>query len=277
MKTVTVVLNGFKRQHTLPEQLEALAAQSHPIEKIFYFNLRKKDTTHLPDYELLEKHGVEYADTSHDYGVWGRFTFALNATTDFICVLDDDVIPGKRYIENCVASYSKKKGIYGTLGSAYDFRKKEFVNYGWKGVNNDEIRQVNYLYQTWFMPREALHAFWSESRPERLTRNRRCGEDMNISLMAKKKLGIKTYVVPHPENDRELWGNVTAEKYGVDEHAIHLDPELQKAMVSFYQFAVSQGMEVVCSVFRRTVLRVSRFFSKLLFLNKRVPTADPIL
>lgn len=244
MKRVTVVLNGYKRQATLTRQLDALQNQSQPIEKIMYFNLKSNDPQYQPDYKMLDRLGVEYADTSHDYGVWGRFTFALNATTDFVCIMDDDIIPGRRYIENCVNSYTKKPGIYGTMGTVIDFKKSTSVNYGWKDINNAEAVQVNYLYQTWFMPREALHAFWSELRPETLTRNRKCGEDMNVSLMAAKKLGIRTYVVPHPEEDKELWGNIAGDEYGIDDFAIHLNPEIQKTMYDYLRFSISQGLEI---------------------------------
>src|SRR5690606_25281842 len=114
-----------------------------------------------------------------------------------------------------------------------------------QGINNTGITQVNYLYQTWFMPREALHAFWSEMRPEDLTRNRRCGEDINLTLMAKKVLGLKTYVVPHPPDNREYWGNVIGDEYNNDEFAIHLDPVMLDAMRRFFKFATLAGMEVV--------------------------------
>jgi len=266
MKTVTVVLNGYKRQNTLAEQIEKLKNQTHPIEKIFYFNLKSNDPQFTPDYELLAREGIEYAETSHHYGVWGRFTFALNATTDFVCIMDDDIAPGKKYIENCVKSYEKQPGVYGTLGSAVDPKTKQFCNYGWKENNNDKAVQVNYLYQTWFMPREVLHAFWSEMVPEDLTRKRRIGEDMTVSLMAKKKLGLKSYVAPHPSNDQDLWGNIIGHKYGVDDFAVHLNSDLQIAMRKYLDHAIKSGLELPgdkwSSFFARSQHILSRFFNR---------------
>lgn len=246
MKTVTVVLNGFKRQNTLAEQVESLKNQTYPIAKIFYFNFKSADPQFIPDYELLDREGVEYAETSHHYGVWGRFTFALNANTDFVCIMDDDIVPGKKYIENCVSSYEKQPGIYGTMGSLFEQKNgvlHKVHNYGWKDINNDKAIQVNYLFQTWFMPRKALNSFWSEMVPDDMTHNRRIGEDMTVSLMAQKKLGLKSYVVPHPANDKCLWGNTTGDKYGVDEFAVHVNPDLQKAMEKYFYFVVDSGLE----------------------------------
>ncbi len=243
MKTVTVVLNGFKRQFTLPEQVASIKTQTYPIKKIMYWNLSSEDSAYKPDYDLLRRESIEYAETSHDYGVWGRFTFALNATTDFICIMDDDILPGRRYIENCVNSYQLQPGIYGAFGTCFR-RDGGGIHYGWKETHNWTARQVNYLYQTWFMPREALSAFWAEVISEARTKNRHIAEDIHISLMAKKYLGLRSYVVPHPENDRELWGNTAGLKYGLDEHAVHLNPELRAAMEDYFSYAIHEGLEI---------------------------------
>ncbi len=245
MKTVTIVLNGFKRQHTLAKQLQSIKEQSYPVEKILYFNLKSSDKNYCPDYALLEQAGVEYADTSHDYGVWGRFTFALNAKTDFVCVMDDDIIPGKRYIENCIASYKKQPGIYGASGLIVNFKNNRLEHYGWMGHKNANIKKVIYLHNTWFMPRKVLHAFWAHMAPEALTHNWRCGEDMHISLVAKKAFNLSTYVVPHPTDNQDYWGNIAGIEQTQDEHAIHFDPSIVRSMREFFKFSILSGLKVV--------------------------------
>jgi|GEM_PF-5736949 len=242
-KTVTVVLNGYKRQISLAEQLESLALQSFPVDRIMYWNLKSNASRYQPDYQLLAKMGVETAETSHDYGVWGRFSFALNSNSDFICMMDDDIVPGQRYIENCMACYEKQAGIYGTLGSAFSRSTNELMNFGWKECHNPAPVHVNYLYQTWFMPRKALNAFWSEPVAEHRTQNRHMAEDIHLSLMAQTKLGLKTFVAPHPIEEPQLWGNIAKEKYGLDIHAVHLKPEMQVAMKAYLDQAFSLGLE----------------------------------
>jgi hypothetical protein len=37
---------------------------------------------------------------------------------------------------------------------------------------------------------------------------------MHFSYTIQKYLNLKTYVPPHPENDRSLWGSLKGEKYG---------------------------------------------------------------
>lgn len=245
MKTVTIILNGFKRYHTLAAQIQAIKNQSYPVDKIMYFNLKSSDPKFQPDYALLAREGVELIESTHDYGVWGRFSLALNARTDFICIVDDDIIPGSRYIENCVSSYEKQPGIYGTMGSIIEKNTGRWIQYGWRDINNQEIKQVNYLYQTWFFPREVIHAFWSNPLPEELLQNRRIGEDIHISLMAQKWFGLKTYLVPHPTHDKNFWGNISGEQHGIDEFAVHLNPEMQRAMIVYLNFAINNGLEIL--------------------------------
>ena len=65
--------------------------------------------------------GIEYdedtytelnADLSnYNYGVWARFAYALNARTDYVCVLDDDTIPGNRWLGNCLNTYRNSSWI----------------------------------------------------------------------------------------------------------------------------------------------------------------------
>lgn len=265
MKQVTVVLNGFKRQRTLAQQIESLKKQTYPVARIMYFNLKSDDPQFIPDYEMMDREGVEYATASHDYGVWGRFTFALNTTTDFVCIMDDDIIPGRKYIESCVKSYEKCPGIYGPMGSVFNAKMDGLINYGWKGINNNEPVRVNHLYQSWFMPRAALHAFWSKIVPEDLTNNRHIGEDMTVSLMAKKVLGLNTYVAPHPADDMELWGNTTGDEYGLDEYAVHLNKEMQVAMTKFHTYAFNTGLEVISEGrLVNIVLRARSFINRAL-------------
>ena len=59
--------------------------------------------------------------------------------------------------------------------------------------------------------REWLSAFWREL-PNPIYKT--CGEDMHFSYMLQKYLNIKTYVPPHPHNDKEMWGSLKGSEYG---------------------------------------------------------------
>ena len=237
--TVTAVLNGFKRQKTLPAQIAALKNQTYKLSRIMYWNLKSDNPEYQPDYELLKREGIEYAETSHDYGVWGRFSFALNANTDFICIMDDDVIPGPGYIQNCMETYGKQPGVLGMMGSVIVEENRKWIQYGWRDINNVKPVQVMYLYQSHFFPTKVLQAFWYEIPQPELICNRRIGEDMHLTYVAQKYFKMNAYVVPHPKDNRNIWGNIVGEKYGKDEHAVHLSHFNE--MVEFLKLLVKKG------------------------------------
>ena len=103
MDTVTFVLNTWQRPHTLKEQLDALSEQTiKPSELMVWQNqpTDPKNAFHLQD----NTGSIKISHNNYNYGVWARFAFALNAKSDYICLLDDDTIPGIRWTENCISS-----------------------------------------------------------------------------------------------------------------------------------------------------------------------------
>lgn len=238
MKTVTVILNGFKRKHTLKQQIESLKNQSYPIERIVYFTL-KSDV--LEDYEYLRKENVELIECSNNYGVYGRFSIALNFDSDFIYIMDDDIIPGSNFIKTCVHCCLNKTGIYGSSGlrrrKDADFNQLHdlFDFFGWIQVwwgneGNLEPVEVSYLCNGWFFPSYVLHDFWREGIFKGLASDRKIAEDMHLSYTAWKYSGIKSYVVPQHKYDHSMHGNICGVDYSEDESAIHLDETLLKKM-----------------------------------------------
>ena len=98
---ITVILNGFRRAKNLNEQLEALQNQTiKPDEILLWYNNPNNGTE--PNYDIGTKIPTAYCN--YNWGVWARFYFALNAKNPYICVFDDDTIPGKKWLENCFRS-----------------------------------------------------------------------------------------------------------------------------------------------------------------------------
>lgn len=189
MSTITVVLTKYKRLHLFQEQLEAINSQS------------------IAPTEIL------VCDNSVDnLGVWARFALALNAKSDFVCVIDDDTIPGNQWLENCMTQMEIQEGLYGTCG--YIFLSKEYMNnkrIGWPNPNDKTIK-VDYVVHNWFFKKDWLKYYWSEI-PE--PKYWLCGEDMHFSYQM-QKIGIETFVPPHPQNDQSLWGSLKGNEYGRD-------------------------------------------------------------
>ena len=150
-----------------------------------------------------------------------RFAYALNCRTDYVCVLDDDTIPGTRWIENCVKTYETHPGLLGGIGLWFNNKNYELellengevAKFGWQ-VNNPEPVQVDIVGHSWFFARDLLSVFWREIPDNRWTML--CGEDIHFSHMLQKYTDLKTWVPPHPPKDTSMWSSLKAIQYGGD-------------------------------------------------------------
>lgn len=217
--TVSCILNCYKRYDLVSSWLTQIKAQSlNPSEIHILFNTK-------PPQDLLEK---LYQDPklsniviSHsNIGVWNRFAYALNSKTDFICIFDDDTIPGCRWLENCYESFKQQPGVYGTVGLCLH-DKDDYMNhtrYGWPSSNTSTV-EVDLVGHSWFFKRDWLTLYWNDLPP--VSGFDFMGEDMHLSFAVQRYLGISTYVPPHPPDSLEMWGSTMPQR-GVDLNAISM-------------------------------------------------------
>jgi len=220
---ITAILNGYKRGDNLNEQLEALKNQTLPPDEILLWYNNPGDND-LLNYDIGMEIPVAYCN--YNFGVWARFYFAMNARNPYVVVFDDDTIPGKKWLENCMKTMETNEGLLGTVGLIYPQPKpphessyfEPYVRVGWpnKGNNNEPV-QVDFVGHSWFFKKEWLsHLVRELPNPEYNI----CGEDMHFSYMLQKYANIPTFVPPHPIDDKELWGSLKGNKYGADENSI---------------------------------------------------------
>ena len=216
---ITCILNGYKRGVNLQEQLEALKNQSLPPDEILvWYNNPGEDT--LINYDIGTEVPVAYCN--YNFGVWARFAYAFMARNPYVCVFDDDTIPGKKWLENCMNTMKTHEGLLGTVGLVYpkplppeqSSYYEPYVRVGWPdGGNIEETMEVDLVGHSWFFKKEWLSHMWREiPNPKYNT----CGEDMHFSYMLQKYAGIKTFVPPHPITDKEMWGSIKGAQYGGD-------------------------------------------------------------
>ena len=231
---VTVILNTYKRPHTLRPQYEAVVGQSCMPAEVFVWQNHPDHGQGVEvdpsafDQDVLDR-CVTVNSVNTNFGVWGRFAFALNARTTYVCVLDDDTIPGARWLENCLETMRTHRGLLGAVGIVHEGTASfaEHRRVGWCAPNQN-VEAVDYVGHAWFFEREWLTAFWRElpsrelfayeSEPHALC----AGEDMHFSYTLQKYLGLGTFVPPHPVTDRSLWGSDPdlAAAYGTDDAAV---------------------------------------------------------
>jgi glycosyltransferase involved in cell wall biosynthesis len=249
MNKISVILNGYKRRLQLDEQLAAINNQTvKPDEILLWYNNPGDDS--LINYDIMKK--IPTALCNVNFGVWSRFAYALNCSHEYICIFDDDTIPGRKWLENCLNTINNVNGLLGTVGLLYTIPLpnqhdkcsyfEHYIRFGWPH-NNKYVQQVDFVGHSWFFKKEWLSYFWFE-QPNPIFKT--CGEDMHFSYMLQKHLGINTFVPPHPHNDKEMWGSIKGTEYG-SKHSLWVEgPENQKQLLhQFFNTQRKNGWKLV--------------------------------
>lgn len=236
---ITVILNAFKRQQYLKQQIECVLNQTIPAQQVLIWN----------NGEELDLHGygdkVMVANNSHNLGVWSRFAYALNAETEYVCMLDDDTFPSSQFFESCLKQMEKEPALLGARGLRFlsNVRYHPFVSFGWDAPN-EEAEVVDIVGHAWFFKREWLGVFWRELPP--LNSSRLVGEDMHFSFMLQKYLGIRTMVPPHPISNRFIWGSdpYLAIQLGTGKEAVSQGEEVLKKFDNALKNCTARGFRL---------------------------------
>lgn len=218
MKDITVILNCFKRPHTLESQFKAIENQTIQPKNVLIWQNKGDYENFKPFNENIASNCATSISNSN-FGVWARFAYALNARTEYVCVFDDDTIPGPEWLENCYETIQKYNGLLGAVGVTFnDLQYNSYDSAGWRDPN-EEVKEVDIVGHSWFFKREWLGSFWKESE---IPLSYLCGEDIHFSYAIQKYLKLKTYVPPHPKSNKKKWGSdpELAYKYGVDNAAV---------------------------------------------------------
>jgi len=236
--SVSVLINGYLRPSNVDRIVEACLSQSVlPAEIIIRWNNREaaKQSKYSRYFPCI------YSD--RNTGVWSRFHDAFDLMGEYICIFDDDTIPGSRWLENCLVVFSAHPGLLGTVGLRFK-DISSYMNhsrYGWPAPS-ETVSQVDIVGHCWFFKREWLYLYWSEQGPRYL---KLAGEDIHFSYILQKH-GIKTYVPPHPQGDKTLWGSLAGSSAGTDSAAISMHPDAaQKWDVPFHSY-LSKGWRLLC-------------------------------
>lgn len=237
---VSVILTLYKRPETLKKQIAALQNQSLKPKEIILFQDAANPPLDFTLDEELKQSLSNHIKVSHNVGVWGRFAGALMANSKYVCLFDDDTIPGRRWLENCHWQMQKKKGLYGTIGiHSFDFSQypAAMKRYGWRpcegdSFDNAQTKRVDFVGHSWFLEKDWLGAMWIGGGL--VQKIKYAGEDMYLSYALKKHLRLNTYVPPHPDGELELFGSLpdSAMEHGNDEQALFLHPEAVQRMNS---------------------------------------------
>lgn len=238
MSEITVILNGFKRPQFLKEQVEAIKNQTIKPKEIMLWQNNSEGF----DKELTDT--LTTSTCNKNLGVWARFAYALNAKTEYICIFDDDTIPGDMWFENCLETMKTYEGLLGTVGLIYDTPHSYRPNtrYGWADINNSETIMVDIVGHSWFFKREWLSSYWRDLPPIGLNT---VGEDMHFSYTIQKYLGLSTYVPPHPKDNKRMWGSLKGWEMGTEQNALSFDNNNINLMNHYHNELLIKGFKLI--------------------------------
>lgn len=232
---VSVVLSAYKRIENLPLQLDAIKKQTLKPQKILLFQdgIANGEQVKIPDDVKQQIDVVQVSKTNQ--GVWARFDFARkNVKTKYVCMFDDDTIPGARWLENCMTEMQKREGLYGTIGILCNMPKYTYeshIRIGWANPN-DKTAMVDFVGHSWFLKTEWLNYLFDNT--DELQAYKICGEDMTLSQKLQEH-NIPTFVPPHPKKCTALWGSLAeySNKFGGDKNSLFVNNGWTKMSEAF--------------------------------------------
>lgn len=226
--TIGVMLTAFRRTQWLGEQLHAVLDQTVRPSDILIWDQSENGVG-----SEFARHAIR---VPKNMGVWPRFTVSQYLNTDYIAVFDDDTIPGRRWLENCLRCFSQLGPcLLGGNGVSFadgDREKRAYV--GWSQPC-ENIVEADIVGHSWVFPRSLLDG-WEASEFAACTTY---GEDYYIAYQAQRR-GWKTYVPPHPPADKSWWSSVRGE-LGEDGNALYLQPGEPENKARFHKCLMDKG------------------------------------
>ncbi|TDE17059.1 glycosyltransferase [Dyadobacter psychrotolerans] len=192
---LTVILTVWKRNN-LKEQLQALQNQTIRPNQIWVLQNEK----YVNAEDIINKFPqVQYIKSSINLKYFGRFSLAQYVNTKHVWILDDDVVPGKKWIEMCLNMQSVNSCIISCAGrripneTYYLGDRKDIFKYYYGDVSpglayhfceNNTV--VDFGCNGWFFEKKLIELFWSTP-----PLNLEMSEDMHLSAICKLKLASK--------------------------------------------------------------------------------------
>lgn len=245
MEDITCIINIYKRPDTLKIQFDSILEQTVKPKHIYIINNGNTDIN-LTEYK--KNPIVTVFDISKNQGVWIRFFLVTVVVTKYVCIFDDDTIPGNRWLENCLNTIKIKNGLLGTIGilmkssNNYDY----YARVGWHQNHSNNITEVDIVGHSWFFEKDMIEHYLKEI--PNISECFACGEDIHFSYCLQKYAPhLKVYVPPHPINDPSLWGSQHnyAMNYGTDKNAISQQKNSQEIFDAIYKKYRDKGLIVL--------------------------------
>ena len=250
---LTAILNVYRRPEMLEKQVKALKGQTIKPDYIWIWQNKGPEKV-----RVQPPKGCVIVRSNFNFLYHGRFALGLLAQqySDFVLFLDDDIIPGNQWVENCYTEFLNNPGLYVGVGTRVEAKKRDW--FGWRQPN-EELAEVDYGGHSWFLKTDWLRSFWHE-KPASLKN----AEDIQLSFALQKHLGINTFVPSHPKENKEMWSNLIGWSVGKTKVASQKNPPTGITRKDW--FAERRKIEQIC-INNGWQVMVDRYIDKDIFSN----------
>ncbi|MAB44291.1 MAG: hypothetical protein CMN67_02490 [Sphingomonadaceae bacterium] len=205
------VITLWKRIDYLEEQLDAVFGQSVPPESVIL--IQNEYHIDIPD-DIRSRDRIEVIQSGLN-SLYTRWIVGYLANAKFVCVFDDDVIPGSDWIQSCIRTSEKHNALVGPSGR----RAKPSETPAWESVEtvgSDNDALCDWVCNSYFFQTEWIK-YIVEAR--RYRSSHKTFDDIQLATTLKALGNINCVVPAQPSSDKRLNGHLKR-KYGHDEHAL---------------------------------------------------------
>lgn len=233
MADIGVLVTSFRRPHTLRKQLAAIRGQSLAPARIVVFHNHGGVE---PDRDALRE--CEVVACNFNSGVWPRMAFAAWAfKNEYVCVFDDDTVPGPKWFENCMSCLDSSTidlcGATGVIFHEGQRHLREYVG----GHGNKEAVDVDIVGHSWFAPRYVYCRAVGTPRP--VPMHDTAGEDYHLSYSVQLQ-GCRTVVPAQPFDAPDMHGSLHR-NLGVDGVALWSTEGEEEKKLACHQAYLKRG------------------------------------
>lgn len=202
---VTVIISLFERPAYLRRQLQALYNQTvQPMELVLWANAGEV----AQDAKVLSSVPGTVVRSNTNHGAWPRFREGLAAKSMYVCLLDDDTLPGPRWLEAAInririAEQDPEGGPICVAAMGEIFRTDNPDDRMILGPQSprDEEMEVDIGRQGWVFNRELLRAVVANPS----FGDGRHGWEFHLAACLQMQ-NVLTVVLPYEQGNTEQWG-----------------------------------------------------------------------
>lgn len=208
MNEITTILTVMDRIGYLESQLKSIETQTIKSDIIIHWNSDE-------EYKL-EYPSIIYRNQNKSAPLYNRFISSININTPYVFICDDDILPGKNYLERCIEFSRKKNNNLCIVSYGMIFKEGETKYNVYQRINHKsnitKPTLVNMGGQGYFLPTKLLKHFNTSMIYEEY------GEDIHLGYICWLNK-IPTYVLDKDINNPYTWQDLTMGRRGSDSKA----------------------------------------------------------